>query len=99
MLRAKGAWAEPATGTQRERAEEVARMEDSSVGAAVLIGVIAVLIIAAFITLWLRDKGRADEVATDPQRPQPDVATQTRAREAREEAADEPPVQKRERRH
>ena len=69
-------------------------MEDSSVGAAVLI-----VLIAAFVTLWLRDKGRADEVATDPERPQPDVAAQSRAREAREEAADEPPELKRERRH
>lgn len=35
---------------------------------AVLMGVLAVLIAVAFVVLWVRDKGRADEVSTDPER-------------------------------
>jgi hypothetical protein len=36
--------------------------------AGVLMVAIAVLIAAAFIVLWIRDKGRADEVSDDPER-------------------------------
>jgi hypothetical protein len=73
-------------------------MLDSSVGAAVLIAVIAILFAAGFITFWLRDKGRADEVSDDPTRARTDVAAHTRARGLREGAADEPPNVSRERR-
>lgn len=67
--------------------------------AGVLMVVVAVLILAAFTTLWLRDKGRADEMAGDPERIEPDPNVETRPRSAREGAADEPPVLRRERRH
>jgi hypothetical protein len=57
---------------------------------------IAVLIAAAFIALWVRDKGRADEVSDDPER----VNTGTElGPDAREGAARQPPETKRERRH
>ena len=75
-------------------------MADSSAGAVVLIAVIAVLIAAGFIVFWLHDRGRADEVSVDPQRTEPGpVPPDTRTREAREGAADEPPELRRERRH
>lgn len=73
-------------------------MLDRSAGAAVLIAVIAVLILAGFIAFWRRDKGRAQEVRHDPARAQQDVAMHTRAREQREGSADEPPRVSRERR-
>jgi hypothetical protein len=73
-------------------------MVGSSAGAVVLIAVLAVLLAAGFVALWLRDKGRADEVSDDPGRMEPEVP-ETRARDAREGAADEPPAQRRERRH
>jgi hypothetical protein len=31
-------------------------------------GALAVLIAVAFVVLWVRDKGRADEVSGDPER-------------------------------
>lgn len=40
----------------------------STAWAAVLMVVVAVVIAAAFILLWVRDKDRADEVADDPER-------------------------------
>jgi hypothetical protein len=40
----------------------------STAWAGVLMVVVAVVIAAAFILLWMRDKDRADEVADDPQR-------------------------------
>jgi hypothetical protein len=60
---------------------------------------VAILIVAGFTTFWLRDKGRADEMAGDPQRTEPDPNVDTRPRGAREGAADEPPAMRRERRH
>jgi hypothetical protein len=36
--------------------------------AAALMAVLAVVIALSFITLWVRDKNRADEVADDPER-------------------------------
>ena len=69
------------------------------VWAGVLMVVVAILIFAGFATLWLRDKGRADEVAGDPQRTEPDPNIESRSRSAREGAADEPPTLRRERRH
>jgi hypothetical protein len=72
-------------------------MQDTSVGAVVLIAVVAILILGMFVTLWLRDKGRADEVSEDRARTEaPPV--HTRPRSAREGAADEPPHVSRERR-
>lgn len=67
--------------------------------AGVLMVVVAALILAGFTTLWLRDKGRADEMAGDPQRTEPHPHGETRPRDAREGAAEEPPVLRRERRH
>jgi hypothetical protein len=49
---------------------------------------IAVLIAAAFIALWVRDKGRADEVSDDPERASTDTEL---GPDAREGAAQEPP--------
>ncbi|HET6168136.1 MAG TPA: hypothetical protein VFE07_14990 [Marmoricola sp.] len=42
----------------------------STAWAAVLMVVVAVVIAAAFILLWMRDKDRADEEAVDPERVQ-----------------------------
>ena len=41
---------------------------ENSMWAGVLMVTLAVLIAAGFITMWVRDKGRADEVADDPER-------------------------------
>jgi hypothetical protein len=49
---------------------------------------IAVLIAAGFIALWVRDKGRADEVSDDPERANTDTEL---GPDAREGAAQEPP--------
>jgi hypothetical protein len=73
-------------------------MGDGAWAGVLMVGV-AVVILAAFTTLWLRDKGRADEVVRDPQRTAPDPVVETRPRDAREGAADEPPALRRERRH
>ena len=69
------------------------------VWAGVLMVVVAILICAGFTMFWLRDKGRADEMAGDPQRIEPDPNMGSRTRDAREGAADEPPALRRERRH
>ena len=45
--------------------------------AAALMGVLALVIALSFIMLWVRDKDRADEVADDPERTDPDTATST----------------------
>ena len=67
-----------------------------NVWAGVLMVGIAVLIAAGFIALWIRDKGRADEVSDDPER----ASTGTElGPDAREGAAHEPPELRRERRH
>lgn len=70
-------------------------MGDNAWAGVLMVG-IAVLIAAAFIALWVRDKGRADEVSEDPER----VHTGDHlGPDAREGAAQEPPELKRERRH
>jgi hypothetical protein len=56
--------------------------------AGVLMVAIAVLIAAGFIALWVRDKGRADEVSDDPERANTDTEL---GPDAREGAAQEPP--------
>lgn len=66
-------------------------MNDTSVGAVVVIAVVVIFILGMFVTLWLRDKGRADEVSNDRGRTAPDPV-RTRPRSAREGAADEPPT-------
>jgi hypothetical protein len=87
----------PAVGTSCFATEEEAGMGDSA-WAGVLMVTLAVLIAAAFIALWVRDKGRADEVADDPERAHTDVRPVTRPG-PREGAAQEPPELRRERRH
>lgn len=72
-------------------------MQDTSVGAVVVIAVVAILIVGMFVLLWVRDKGRADEVSADRGRTEP-APVRTRSRSAREGAADEPPHVSRERR-
>jgi hypothetical protein len=57
---------------------------------------LAVVIAATFITLWWRDKNRADEQAEDPERA--DTANPP-GFDVREGAASEPPELRRERRH
>ena len=64
--------------------------------AGVLMVTLAALIAVGFIAMWLRDKGRADEQAQDPERMTTDTHLGPNAREG---AADEPPVLRRERRH
>jgi len=69
----------------------------SSVWAGALMVVLAVIIAAAFIALWVRDKGRADEEAADPERMQTGAHL---GPDAREGAADGlPPESRTERRH
>lgn len=68
----------------------------STAGAAVLMVAVAILILLAFVVLWVRDKGRADEVSDDPARIDTDTHLDT---DVREGAADEPPEIGRERRH
>lgn len=71
-----------------------------SAWAGVLMVTMAALIAAAFIALWVRVKGRADEVSEDPERAHTDARLDTDAgSHAREGAADEPPEFRRERRH
>lgn len=67
-----------------------------NVWAGVLMVAIAVLIAAAFIALWVRDKGRADEVSDDPERVNTGAEL---GPDAREGAAQQPPEVRRERRH
>ena len=70
-------------------------MGDNAWAGVLMVG-IAVLIAAAFIALWIRDKGRADEVSDDPER----ASTGSElGPDAREGAAQEPPEVRRERRH
>lgn len=64
--------------------------------AVVLMLALAVVIAVAFIALWVRDKGRADEVSEDPERAHTDIDLGS---DAREGAAEEPPEVRRERRH
>ena len=70
-------------------------MTDSA-WAAVLMGAAAVLLAIGFITLWMRDKGRADEQAGDPERMRTDAHLSTGSREG---TAEQPPELRRERRH
>lgn len=67
--------------------------------AGVVMVAVAILLFVLFTMFWLRDKGRADDMAGDPQRTEPDPNVETRPRTAREGAADEPPALRRERRH
>jgi len=59
-------------------------------------GILAVLLAAAFVMLWIRDKDRADEEATDPERAH---TGDQLGSDAREGAADLLPPEMRERRH
>jgi len=70
-------------------------MNDSA-WAGVLMTTLAVLIAIGFITVWVRDRGRAKEQATDSERmdTEPHLDPQSRER-----AADQPHDISRERRH
>jgi hypothetical protein len=70
-------------------------MNDSA-WAGVLMTTLAVIIAIGFITVWVRDRGRAKEQATDTERTdkEPDLGPQSR-----EGAAEEPHDTSRERRH
>lgn len=67
-------------------------MSDSAWAGVLMVGV-AIVIAVAFITLWVRDKGRADEEATDPERGHTDTGFGAQLREG---AAEEPPTPRRE---
>jgi hypothetical protein len=69
---------------------------ESTGWAAVLMGTLAVLLAAAFVLLWIRDKGRADEESGDPERAH---TGDHLGPDAREGAADVLPPETRERRH
>ena len=64
--------------------------------AAVLMGILAVILAAGFVMLWFRDKDRADEEAGDPERAH---TGDHLGSEAREGAAEVLPPETRERRH
>jgi hypothetical protein len=70
-------------------------MNDSA-WAGVLMATLAVIIAIGFITVWVRDRGRAKEQATDTERTdtEPDLGPQSR-----EGAAEQPRDTSRERRH
>jgi len=70
-------------------------MGDNAWAVALMVALAAVIAVA-FIVLWVRDKGRADEVTEDPERAHTDTDLGS---DAREGAADEPPEIGRERRH
>jgi hypothetical protein len=38
---------------------------DGATGMAILIGILAVILVGAFLAVWMRDKGRSNEVADD----------------------------------
>lgn len=44
----------------------------STAWAAAMMGTLAVVLVLAFVGVWLRDKDRADEVASDAERSDPD---------------------------
>jgi hypothetical protein len=70
-------------------------MNDSG-WAGVLMATLAILIAIGFVTMWVRDRGRAQEQATDSERM--DIAAHPGA-QSREGAAEEPHDIPRERRH
>ena len=70
-------------------------MSDSA-WAGVLMATLAVLIAIAFITMWVRDRGRAKEQATDSERMDTDPHLDPQSREG---AAEQPRDISRERRH
>jgi hypothetical protein len=51
----------------------------STAGTVLLLIVVVALLAAAFIGLWIRDKGRADEESADPARVAPDPSAETRS--------------------
>ena len=67
----------------------------STAWAAVLLGTLAVILALAFILLWVRDKGRAEEVSEDPERSHTGDDLGSGAREG---AAESLPPESRERR-
>ena len=70
-------------------------MNDSA-WAGVLMATLAVLIAIGFVTMWVRDRGRAREQAADAERTEPDPHLDTQSREG---AAGEPHDIHKERRH
>jgi hypothetical protein len=40
----------------------------SATAMAVLVGILAVILVGAFLIVWMRDKNRSQEVAEDPER-------------------------------
>ena len=81
----------------------------STLGAAIVVAVVAIALITAFITLWHKDRGRAEEVSADPRRLQDergqqqgdpnDTSTGGAGSYAREGTAFQPPESTEERRH
>lgn len=61
-------------------------MNDSA-WAGVLMGTMALLIAVAFIAMWVRDRGRAQEQATDSERVEPDPHLGTQSREGATEGS------------
>jgi hypothetical protein len=70
-------------------------MNDSA-WAGVLMATLAVLIAVGFVTMWIRDRGRAREQAADTERTEPDPHLGMQSREG---AAEEPHDIHKERRH
>jgi hypothetical protein len=70
-------------------------MNDSA-WAGVLMATLAILIAIGFITMWVRDRGRAKEQAVDPERTDTEAPLGMQAREG---AAEQPHHVSTERRH
>ena len=70
-------------------------MNDSG-GAGVLMATLAILIAVGFVTMWVRDRGRAQEQATDAERTD---TVAPHGEQSWEGAAEQPRDTQRERRH
>lgn len=69
-------------------------MNDSA-WAGVLMATLAILIAIGFITMWVRDRGRAKEQAADSERTDTDVQLGAHAREGAAEQPHDVPTERR----
>jgi hypothetical protein len=69
-------------------------MNDSA-WAGVLMATLAILIAIGFVTMWVRDRGRAKEQATDSERMDPEAQPGSQSREGAAERPQEIPRERR----
>ncbi|MGY2874847.1 hypothetical protein ACVW00_002037 [Marmoricola sp. URHA0025 HA25] len=68
---------------------------NNSAWAGVLMATLAVLIAIGFVTMWVRDRGRAHEQATDADRADTDAHLSARSREGAAEGPHDIPKERR----